>query len=138
MKTFITLVFFMSLQATATIYHLISEVDLKERVINGYLYEPSLKSEGFIHGATLPQIVPAANRHYKGINKTLLLQIDETRLTYPLRYDYSEKHNQYFPHVYGPINISSVTKIYEMPTNSDGSFRLPDELQEKPFIHQWH
>lgn len=65
------------------------------------------------------------------LKSTLALDVPlNTRLTYPLRYDYSEKHNQYFPHIYGPINLSAVIKIYEMPKNSDGSFRLPDELQE--------
>lgn len=129
MKTLIAITIFMSLKATATIYHLIGEADLKTRVVDGYLYEPSLETEGFIHGATLLQVVSAADRHYKGVS-TLLLQIDEAILTSPLRYDYAEKHKQFFPHIYGPINLSSVVKTYEMPTNPDGSYRLPKELQQ--------
>ena len=112
----------------AAIYHLITASDLKQRLKNAYIYEPSLESEGFIHNATLTQVVPAANRHYQGKTDTLLLEIDETLLKFPLRYDYVERHNQYFPHIYGPINFSAVVKVFVMPVNSDGTYHLPGDL----------
>ncbi len=127
----ILIIFIMGLLTSASqaaIYHLITESDLKQRLKNDYIYEPSLESEGFTHNATLSQVVPAANRHYKGKRDTLLLQIDERLLQYPLRYDYVERHNQYFPHIYGPINLSAVVKIYVMPISDDGTFRLPRAL----------
>ncbi len=111
--------------SSATTYHLIGEQDLRLRTANGFIFEPSLKTEGFTHCATLLQVVAAANRHYKDIERTLLLKIDEKKLIYPLRYDYVESHKQYFPHIYGPINVSAVQQVFLMPRNSDGTFRLP-------------
>ena len=112
--------------SSATIYHLIGQQDLKLRTVKGFIFEPSLQTEGFTHGATLSQVVAAANRHYKDIERTLLLKIDERKLIYPLRYDYVERHKQYFPHVYGPINMSAVQQVFLMQRNSDGTFRLPE------------
>ena len=51
----------------AKIYHLITKSDLRQRITHQFLYEPSLKLEGFTHNATLNQVVPVANRHYKGM-----------------------------------------------------------------------
>ena len=112
----------------AKIYHLITKSDLRQRITHQFLYEPSLKLEGFTHNATLNQVVPVANRHYKGMQDTLLLEIDEKLLKFPLRYDYVEKLGQHFPHIYGPINLSAVVRIHPMPVNSDGTYRLPKNL----------
>lgn len=128
MKNYIFVLLLVSLKTNASIYHLISDVDYKVRVINGSLYEPSLESEGFTHAATVTQVVPVANRHYKRFAKVLLLQIEEDLLTYPLKYEYVDRHNEYYPHIYGPINLSAVIKIYEMVKDKDGNFLLPDEL----------
>ncbi len=130
MKSIVTMftVGLVACTSQAAIYHLITKSDLEQRVKNEYIYEPSLESEGFTHNATLPQVVPAADRHYKGMKDTLLLEIDEKLLTYPLVYDYVERHNQYFPHIYGPINLSAVVKIHVMSVNSDGSYSLPKDL----------
>lgn len=120
----------LTMSADAMTYHLITQPDLEQRLRSGYIYEPSLESEGFIHNATLPQVVPAANRHFRGKSNTLLLEIEETLLDYPLRYDYVERHNEYFPHIYGPINWSAVVNSYSMLVNADGSYALPLELSK--------
>ncbi|MEK6772675.1 MAG: DUF952 domain-containing protein [Bdellovibrionota bacterium] len=129
MKVFLlSLVFFGAVNSEADVYHLISEGDLKQRTQNGFIFEPSLKTEGFAHCATLLQIIPVTHRHYKGVKDLLLLKIEERYLIYPLRYDYVAKHATYFPHIYGPINLSAVKKVFKMQINSDGSFRLPKDI----------
>ncbi len=125
---FLSLVFFGTVKSEAVVYHLIRETDLKQRIQNGFIFEPSLKTEGFSHCATLLQIIPAAHRHYKGVKDLLLLKIEERYLIYPFRYDYVAKHAAHFPHVYGPINLSAVKKVFKMQINSDGSFRLPKNI----------
>ncbi|OQW50836.1 MAG: hypothetical protein A4S09_10945 [Proteobacteria bacterium SG_bin7] len=116
----------MTRSSLGSTYHLIGEDDLRSRTRDGYIFEPSLETEGFTHAAKLDQVVAAANRHYKNVNRTLLLKIDESKLIYPLVYDYVERHKQYFPHIYGPLNLSAIEQIFLMPRNADGNFRLPE------------
>jgi uncharacterized protein (DUF952 family) len=96
---------------------------------------PSLHSEGFIHCSTIKQTIDTANIFFKGRNDLILLCIDEDRLISKCVYEnptggghHDPDVGNLFPHIYGPINISAVIKVVDFPSNENGFFVLPGEL----------
>ncbi|MBP2707948.1 DUF952 domain-containing protein [Microbispora sp. RL4-1S] len=70
----------------------------------------SLEEEGFIHAsADLEQARGVAGRFYRDVADPLvLLEIDETRLGCPVRFEVPEGMTEAFPHVYGPVPVAAV------------------------------
>jgi len=83
----------------------------------------SLLSEGFIHCSMPTQMADTANRHYAGQHGLILLHIDPTKLTAPLRYE--PANNQYYPHIYGAINLDAVTGTSAYEPDAAGTFQAP-------------
>ena len=75
---------------------------------------PSLETEGFIHMSTPAQVVASAERHYRGVPDLVLLCIDATRLTAPLRYELAPARGEEFPHLFGPLNLDAVTAVVDL------------------------
>jgi uncharacterized protein (DUF952 family) len=115
------------------IYHLTSRQAWQEAQQRGEYRADSLESEGFIHCSTETQILPVAEKYYRGQSGLLLLQIDPTRLTSELRWEPPSggapppgvPEGELFPHVYGPINLDAVVRAYDLESNPDGSYKLP-------------
>jgi len=99
-------------------------------------YAPgSLRAEGFIHCSTIAQVVDTANRFYRGQHDLVVLCIEESRLNAKLKYEAptmqrGESAGALFPHLYGELNVDAVMRVVALPCAVDGSFQLPDELQE--------
>ena len=72
-----------------------------------YLHE-SLISENFIHACSIEQLPGVLHRYYRDAPSLLLLHIDETILLSPLKYEESPSTGDFFPHIYGPINLNAV------------------------------
>ncbi len=92
----------------------------------------SLATEGFIHCSTAEQITTPANALARGRTDLVLLEIDETRLDVPLRWepgDPPDPAGNLFPHVYGPIPPAAVVAVHPFPPNPDGTFTLPPDLR---------
>lgn len=89
---------------------------------------PSLDEEGFIHCSTPAQVVGVANNLYRGERELILLGIDATALTAPVRYEDCYETGQPFPHVYGPINTDAVARVISFEPDDDGAFSLPPAL----------
>lgn len=99
------------------IYHIVSNINWQKtaeaagNTLQGF-YEPeSLLTEGFIHSSKSHQVKGVLERYYKGQKDLLLLHIDETKLTAPLKFEKSPSINEEFPHIYGPLNIDAVIKV---------------------------
>jgi uncharacterized protein (DUF952 family) len=92
------------------IYHVTKKEDWEKAVLKGYYEAASLHSEGFIHNSTMNQVAAVLDRYYKNEKNLLLLHIDETKLTAPLKYELAPSVNEMFPHVFGPINLDAVIK----------------------------
>jgi len=90
---------------------------------------PSLAEEGFIHCSTADQIIGVANAFYAGQSGLLLLQIDPVKVLAEVRYEDCYESGQEFPHIYGPLPLPAVKKVFEFRPDSAGSFALPDGLQ---------
>lgn len=109
----------------------------------------SLLSEGFIHFSGSHQLLGVANRFYAGQHGQVLLAVDPTRLTAPLKYEAPvhpvaaptqpqnedlsaeerlKDNNNTFPHLYGPLNFDAVVAIYDFEPDANGQFSLPAGL----------
>ena len=115
------------------IYHLTSRQAWSEAQSRGEYHAESLESEGFIHCSTETQVLPVAEKYYKGQSNMILLKIDPARLSSELRWEPPTggapppgvPEGDLFPHIYGPINLDAIVKVYDLESNPDGSYKTP-------------
>ncbi len=67
-------------------------------------------SEGFIHASTEKQFNLIASRFKDKTDNTLILLLDSSKLESEIKWEYSSKFNEEFPHIYGLINKSAVIR----------------------------
>lgn len=96
------------------IYHITTKQQWKSAQEKGFFDEPSLQNEGFIHNSTEAQVTGVLERYYKGKADLLLMHIDETKLEAELKYELAPSVNEFFPHVFGNINLDAVVKTTEI------------------------
>ena len=90
------------------IYHVTSVQAWEAAVKAGYYEAASLATEGFIHLSTKEQVAGVLDRYYKEQQGLLLLQVDESKITAPLKYELAPSVNEAFPHIYGRLNLDAV------------------------------
>lgn len=92
-------------------------------------YTPdSYESVGFVHLSTPEQVHLPANRLFPGRTDLVLLRVDPTRLTAPVRWEPgvpSDPESMRFPHLYGPLPIAAVTAVLDYRPGPDGTFGAP-------------
>ena len=124
-----------------TILHITSREAWKTAQEQGQYTSPSLTNEGFIHCSTQVQVLPVAEKFYKGQTGLVLLVIDSTRLSSELKWEppfdgvppagktpapsAGVPVSDTFPHVYGPINLDAVVQIIDFEPTAEGKFILP-------------
>lgn len=87
---------------------------------------PSLETEGFIHCSLPEQIAGVANAWFAGQGGLVLLALDSTRLRPEVRMEPgTDRPEELFPHVYGPINLEAVIQVIEYVPGEDGRFGTP-------------
>ena len=110
------------------IYHIETE-DLWQQALPSGTYVPaSYENDGFIHCAPLEQVADIANKHYRGEHDLLLLCISQKLLEAETLWEPSD--GLYYPHIYGPLNVSDVVAVVPFPCDGDGTFYLPADLPE--------
>ena len=92
------------------IYHVTTLASWEQAKALGYYEAPSLHTEGFIHLSQAHQVAGVLLRYYKGMRELLLLHVEEALLDAPLKYEHSPSVGESFPHVFGRINLSAITK----------------------------
>lgn len=111
------------------IFHIVDREDWL-RAKSKKVYSPaSLKAEGFIHCAKKEQVLRVANRYFKGKSGLILLQISPERLSTKIVYDFAPEMNDWFPHIYAPMNTDAIEFEYEFLPNQNGEFHLPMDLE---------
>lgn len=93
------------------IYHVVTALNWQKVMLQGFYEAPSLALEGFIHTSKAEQVKGVLERYYEGQHDLILLHIDETKLTAPLKYELAPSVNEEFPHIYGRLNLDAVTKV---------------------------
>lgn len=89
-------------------YHITTPEAIKRMEDTGFLIAESLNTEGFIHCSEAWQLPGVAERFYKGVEGLKVVQIDPFRLTSKLIYEKAADAEDWFPHVYGPINRDAI------------------------------
>jgi uncharacterized protein (DUF952 family) len=111
------------------IYHVTSDADWRAALPTGhYRWSTrgrSLDDVGFIHCSYAEQVTRVANAIYLGVHGLVLLVIDPSRLTSPVRDEAPDKSEETFPHIYGPLNTHAVVEVRPFEPSHDGSFELP-------------
>lgn len=108
---------------TERIFHIASEKTWLEALEAGEYLHPSLASDGFIHCSTRSQVVRTANRYFHGQSGLVLLEIDPDLAAAELRYEAAD--DEFFPHLYGPINLDAVVDVYRFHPDAEGNFHFP-------------
>ncbi|HUE99123.1 MAG TPA: DUF952 domain-containing protein [Anaerolineales bacterium] len=115
------------------IYHITSRSAWREAQRRGDYRAESLASESFIHCSTKTQVLPVAQKFYQGQPELLLLMIDPSLLSSELRWEPPSggtpppgvPEGDLFPHVYGPIDLDAIVKVFDLEANPDGKYSLP-------------
>ncbi len=95
----------------APVYHVTTKAAWEQALQLGKYEAPSLHTEGFIHTSDAHQVAGVLERFYAGQTGLLRLCIDPGKLDVPLKYEAATDVAEMFPHIYGPINVSSVIAV---------------------------
>jgi uncharacterized protein (DUF952 family) len=107
------------------IYHIAEGEQWQKCLEVGEYVCPSLAAEGFIHCSKAEQVLATANRYYHGVQGLVLIEINPKKLSANLKYE-SGHINEFFPHIYGPLNLDAVEKVLAFLPDANGEFtRMP-------------
>jgi uncharacterized protein (DUF952 family) len=116
------------------IYHITSRMAWNQARTRGDYRAESLETEGFIHCSTEDQVVPVAENFFKGQDGLLLLVIEPDLLTSDLKWEPPAggtpppgvQEGDLFPHIYGPINLEAVVRVFDLQSQPDGKYGFPE------------
>lgn len=90
--------------------------------------EEELQACGFIHCSTIELLLRVTPK-FKNIDEEMvILFIDENKLVAKVKYEYSNKLDGYFPHIYGLINNSAVDKVLPYIKDNNNNCIINREL----------
>ena len=83
------------------------------------------RSDGFIHFSTSEQLKETLEKHFKSKSSLYLLEVETEALE--IVWEIS-RNNQLFPHLYEPLPLSMVTKVYRIFTDAKGMHIIPKHI----------
>jgi uncharacterized protein (DUF952 family) len=109
-----------------SIYHICTQKAWHEAGRSGDYQADSLSGEGFIHCSRHEQVSRVADTFYSGQKDLVLLAIDPSKLAARIRWEPgSDRPDELFPHVYGPLNLDAVISVLDLIQDPDGTFIIP-------------
>lgn len=105
--------------------HLCTAREWERAQAEGERRPPSLEDSGFVHLSSPEQVHLPANRLFAGRTDMLLLTIDASLLTAPVRWEPGvpgDPDAMTFPHLYGPLPAAAVTSVTTYLPGADGIF----------------
>ena len=96
---------------TEPIYHITTAAEWEAAKLQGYYKAASLAIEGFIHCSTAQQVAGVLERYYTDTSGLIKLTINPKKLIHPLKFELASSVNEYFPHIYGSLNLDAVEEI---------------------------
>lgn len=110
------------------IIHCMKESVWNERKGKAFWGQRDLDRCGFIHCSDVKYCWRVAP-HFKTVTEPLVLVcMDETKLTAPVRYEDFDGCGRTYPHIYGPVNQSAVVQVLPFLKDADGNYRKNPEL----------
>lgn len=80
--------------------------------------------DGFIHFSSAEQVAETAAKHFAGARDLVLLRVDAASLGERLKWEPS-RGGALFPHLYGDLDLKSVTQVDPLPLGPDGRHQFP-------------
>ena len=81
--------------------------------------------DGFIHFSTSEQLKETLEKHFKSKSPLYLLEVetDDLELVWEI-----SRNNQLFPHLYEPLPLSMVSKVYRIFIDAEGKYIIPKHI----------
>ena len=89
------------------------------------------KKDGYIHFSEEDQVPETLKKHYPNKENLILLKVNTLKLEHLLWEQASNGHM--YPHLYSPLDTSTVVDEYELTLNADGRHELPAILKKYKF-----
>ncbi|HNT53820.1 MAG TPA: DUF952 domain-containing protein [Anaerolineaceae bacterium] len=109
------------------IYHLTLNSDWQTALGVGIYRGNTLETEHFIHCSTRAQVLEVANRIFAARTDLLLLELNPACVVPEIRWELAENGETY-PHIYGPLNIDAVTRVWTLTLSPAGYFTWSDQI----------
>jgi uncharacterized protein (DUF952 family) len=107
------------------VYHMCRKDEWRAAQASGSYFGSSQDvADGFIHLSTGEQIVGSAAKHRAGQKDLLLLAINPDALGDALKWEPS-RGGALFPHLYGPLPLTSVKHVHDLPLGPQGLHLFP-------------
>jgi uncharacterized protein (DUF952 family) len=114
---------------TGLIFHITSRKSWAAAEKYSVYYADSSLNEGFIHCSKVDQIMRVANSFFINQHDLVILEIDLSKLKSKLLWEPgTDKADEVFPHIYGPLNLDAIVHVFEFEPGPQGMFSLPGEL----------
>jgi uncharacterized protein (DUF952 family) len=87
----------------------------------------TLEDEGFIHCSLRHQLPAVAKLVYGDVadDDLVVLVIDGSRVSAPIRYEAAEPGGEQYPHIYGALPVGAVTHAIDVNRDRAGDLALP-------------
>jgi len=125
-----------------SIFHLVPAVYYHHQPTDRPYLPAAFDEEGFIHcTGEVETLLRVANAFFAGLEGELLvLEIDPTRLSAPLKYEpaippaqtgsvgepaFTPEPDRLFPHIYGPLDRQAIGRIVALRRDPAGRWQLP-------------
>jgi uncharacterized protein (DUF952 family) len=102
------------------IYHIAINVEWEAQADEPTYAPNRYEEDGFIHCSEQHQLENVAERHFRGRDDLVLLELMPTKLDPETKYEQGGKGK--YPHIYGLINKNAVSRTIEIRCNDDGLF----------------
>lgn len=116
----------MSLDSSGYLLHICRPPDWQAAQEKGAYTAESLEREGFIHCSRADQILQVANHYYHDITPLVLLWIDPARVKPQIKWE--PVGQEFFPHIYGPLNLEAVVASQDFLPDPDGTFHILPQI----------
>lgn len=111
------------------IFHIAMATEWHKAKLSGSYTADTLASEGFIHCSKSDQLIRVANFLFRGRTDLVLLCVDRSKVKAEIRDENLEGGDDQFPHIYGPLNLDAVTKVFDFVPELDGCFAFSEEMR---------
>jgi uncharacterized protein (DUF952 family) len=109
------------------IYHITARSSWQEAEGTREYKTDSIEKEGFIHCSKASQVLRVANNYYAEQHNLVILMIDPKKIQAEVRWEPgTDKADELFPHIYGPVNVDAVRQVFDFQPGPDGLFSLPE------------